>query len=195
MIRAVAVSRELISRINSALENARAYIVGVDGLSGAGKSTFARELGAAFESAEIVQMDDFYQPMGAHEETRLGPVEGYERFFDWGRLRDQVLEPLRRSERARYQRFDWNLTELAEWVDVPSHGLVIVEGVYTLRPELREYYDLRVFVATSAAERSRRLVDRRHNPPERIARWTAAEEWYLAEIRPQSAADVIVSGE
>src|ERR1039458_2006977 len=86
--------------------------------------------------------------MRAEERLLLSPQEGYSQYFDWQRLRDQVLIPLASGSDARYQRYDWPTGELAasELHHVPRSGVAIVEGVYTARPELAGYYDLTVLV-------------------------------------------------
>ena len=39
---------------------------------------------------------------------------------------------------ARYQRYDWGMNQLAEWIDQPAEGIILIDGVYSFRPELRK---------------------------------------------------------
>ena len=82
---------------------------------------------------------------------------------------------------------------LAEWVNIEPHGTVIVEGVYTTRPELRSYYDLTVFIQTSRAERLRRAIEHRANDLFWIKRWMAAEDWYLRTLKPARHVDIVLT--
>ena len=170
-------------------------LVAIDGGGGAGKSTLARNLADALGDATIVQMDDFYRPMPAAERAALTPGEGVDRYFDWQRLRDSVLRPLRRGATARYRRYDWETGAIAgDAVEVIPSGVILIEGVYSLRRELRDLYDLTIFVDAPAELRHRRMAGRAENPDIWIDRWMAAENCYLERHRPQAGASLIWPG-
>lgn len=99
---------------------------------------------------------------------------------------------------AGYRRYDWGTGALApdEIHAVSRSGIVVVEGVYTARPELAQFYDLVVYVDTPREESLRRLRERGHDhgPIDWEARWRLAEEHYLAVERPQERAHLVVSG-
>ena len=188
-------TRDILSAISTASEGRIVTLVGIDGPGGSGKSTLARHLRDGADGIKIVEGDDFYRPMPEADRVALSAREGYERNFDWERLREQVLAPLRSHNSARFQRYDWPSASLAEWHDVAAEGIVIVEGVYALRPQLRDFYDLTLFVDTPREERVRRMLDRNADDSERITRWMAAEDWYLDNIDPRSYASVAVRGQ
>jgi uridine kinase len=136
--------------------------------------------------------------MDAEERARLNPEQGYHRYFDWQRLRDEVLAPLTAGRDGAHRRYDWETGTLApdEVHTVPRSGIVVVEGVYTARPELADYYDLVVYVDTPREESLRRLRERGHDhgPVDWETRWRLAEEHYLAVTRPRERADLVVPG-
>jgi pantothenate kinase len=133
------------------------------------------------------------------ERERLSPPEGYERNFDWQRLRDEVLAPLASGQDAAYQRYDWATGCLApaELHTVSSSGIVVVEGVYAGRPELEHFYDLLVWVDTPAEVSWQRLRERGddHGPIDWEARWRLAEEHYVAATNPQARAHITVKSD
>jgi uridine kinase len=145
-----------------------------------------------------VHGDDFYRPMAEEDRLLLSPEDGYDQYFDWQRLRDEVLIPLASGTAGQYQRYDWPTGALAagELHHAPRSGIVIVEGVYTARPELAGYYDLTVWVDTPREICMRRLDERGddHGPGNWNERWRAAEEHYLAATRPASRLDLTVRG-
>lgn len=172
-------------------------LVAIDGMGGSGKSTLAAAV-AELCGAVVVHGDDFYRPMAAEDRAELSPEQGYHRYFDWQRLRREVLVPLAGRRVAEYQRYDWESGDLAvgEIHRVDLFGVVVVEGVYVARPELAALYDLLVYVETPPEESLQRLRDRGHDhgPIDWATRWRLAEEHYLSVTRPRERVDLVVSG-
>ena len=109
--------------------------------------------------ADVVTLDDFYRFLAA-EEQALGLQEGYRRYFDWERLLREVLIPLGGGSGVRSRRYDWVSKSLAEWQDVEPRKVVLVEGVFSTRPELRSYFGATVYVSTPRETRLARLAER-----------------------------------
>jgi uridine kinase len=167
-------------------------IVAIDGAGGAGKSTLARGIDDALPGCvSIIRCDDFYCPLSG---AALSSQEAYENYFDWRRLRDDTLIPLRNGQPARYQRYDWSTDRLAEWIDVEPREIVLVEGVFSTRPELRAIIDVAIFIETPRDERIRRMLARPQPSTTWMDRWMAAEDWYLEHIAPQTRADLVIGG-
>lgn len=173
----------------------RPYLMGIDGHSGAGKSTLARKLSNFLVDAVVVHNDDFYRVMDETARATLNPEQGYNQYFDWERLEHQVLRPLSNGQIVSYQRYDWGEGELAETIEVAPMNIVIVEGVYSTRPELFDYYDLCVWVETSEAERLRRQDARSANSNVWIQRWASAEMFYVKHFRPDLSKYMTIQGE
>ncbi|MEV0949257.1 zeta toxin family protein [Promicromonospora sp. NPDC050249] len=182
--------RELLADVDR-----RPALVGIDGQGGAGKSTFARAVAGELGHAVVVEGDDFYRDLPDDERAALDPAAGAEQYFDWQRLRREVLEPVRRGDAVlRYQRYDWGRATMGDWVEQPMPDVVVVEGVYTLRPQLLDLIDVAVWVETSEETRLRRQVERGENDDVWIRRWVAAEDHYVATHDPRSAAALHVQG-
>jgi uridine kinase len=175
--------------------NSPAQLLAIDGHSAAGKSTLAAEIAAHVPAATIIHADDFYRPMAEVDRALLDAAGGYQWYYDWQRLEAQVLAPLSRGETTRYQHYDWEANQLAEWTTVEPSGLIIVEGCYAARPQLRQYYDTIVLVETTPARRAERQRARVNDSPAWIERWEAAERYYFASERPHVYADFILAGE
>jgi uridine kinase len=76
-------------------------------------------------------------------------------------------------------------------VSVEPAEIVLVEGVYSSRPEIRPMLDAVIVVEASRAERLRRVLARDPNGVDDwMTAWMSAEDWYLNQIRPQDAADL-----
>jgi uridine kinase len=180
-------------------------LIGIDGAGGSGKTTLAKELAETLvggtrsaKTVTLVHVDDFYREMDREERLQLTPAEGYELYFDWERLREEVLTPLTSGRDAEYRRYDWPSGRIAagETHRVPHVGYVIIEGCYTARPELEGFYDLTVFVDTPSDVCLERMAARGHDhgPGNWILRWQAAEKHYFATTEPWTRLDVIVKG-
>ncbi len=161
----------------------RTAIVAIDGYGGGGKSTLAQRIAAALPNVTVVRTDDFARPK----------VPGWE----WRRIRAQVLDPINRDKPGRYQRYDWNEDRLAEWHDVPVGGVLIVEGVSSMRTELGAYWDLAIWVTCSYERRLERGIARdgegMRSQWENV--WMPQEEEYVAAQKPEQRADRVVSGD
>jgi uridine kinase len=168
-------------------------LVGIDGCGGAGKSTLARALAATVPAATVVEFDDFYRPSDERRARRDGEVGGD---FDWRRVRDQILVPLADDRSARYQRYDWGEDRLAEWHQIQPGGVVIVEGNYSTRSELRDFYDFTIWVDAPRELRLERGLARGGENTRRrwLEDWMPEEERYLAAESPQTRVDMVIDG-
>lgn len=184
---------QLVAFIQQRIVSGRMTFVAIDGPSGAGKTVLAEALQHSILAATVVHMDDFYSDLGRDPPGGLTPEEGYRQYLDWRRLQEQVLDLLRNGDACRYQVYDWMAGGLDAWVTVRPEGVLIVEGVYAMRPELRDSYDFTVYVDTPRDTRLSRL-SKRPDDPVWVERWAEAEEWYNANLRPVYYADVVVSG-
>jgi uridine kinase len=173
----------------------KSALLAIDGHSGAGKSSLAGALRGARPDAIVVHTDDFYRPLDPDYRASLDAEGGYAEYYDWQRLEAQVLRPLSLGRPGRYQKYDWGSNELGEWEEIKPSGLIVVEGCYSARPELRSYYHAIVLVVTPPAERERRQRIRDDANDEWLDRWDAAERFYMERSGLGNYADLVVSGD
>jgi uridine kinase len=179
------------------------FLVALDGGSGAGKSTLAVALAEQMDGV-LIQSDDFY---AAHvpdaEWDRRTPAEQYADVIDWRRLRREALEPLLAGQPARWLPFDFftrhpDGTYAMQTVPVerPPAELIVLDGAYSCRPELRNVIDLSVLVEVPVAVRHERLKGREAADflAEWHTRWDGLEQYYFTEVCPASTFDLVVSG-
>jgi len=186
-----AMVRAACSLIETRKRDGERLFVAIDGGAGAGKSMLARGIREHLKSVSILRTDDFFRPLNEHPIAQLSAEKLYELYFPWERMCDEALIPLDRGETARYQRYDWSTDRLLDWVSVEPAEIVLVEGVYSSRPEIRPMLDAVIVVEAPRAERVRRVLARDPNSVDDwMTAWMSAEDWYLNQIRPQDAADL-----
>ena len=169
-------------------------VVAIDGRSGVGKSTLAAGL-AAHLDATIVSGDDFY--IGGVAVRDEAPEILYDACIDWRAARG-VLRNLVGREEARYRGFDWERFDGSLRDDdtvLRASPIILFEGVYAGRLELRDVVDLSVLVHLSETERLRRIIAREGEISAWEAQWHRAEEWYFSEVVSREDFDLVVDNE
>ncbi|KRV47284.1 uridine kinase [Wenjunlia vitaminophila] len=186
----------------------RVLRVAVDGPDAAGKTTLADELArnlSGRREAIRVGIDGFHRPRSVRlRRGSLSPEGFYHDSFDHDAVRRTVLDPLGPGGDRRYRtavfdhRVDAATDEPARVA--PEGAVLLFDGVFVLRPELREHWDVSIFVDVSEEEALRRALvrdavvmggpdvvreryERRYLPGQRLYRGTAA---------PELAADVVI---
>lgn len=113
----------------------------------------------------------------------------------WPRLIEQVLDPLSINRPAHYQRYDWNVKQLAEWHDIQPVQFIILEGVSASREAFRPYLAFSVWVDTPRDERLRRGFERDgESMREQWEQWMTEEDNYIKREDPINKVDVVVNG-
>ena len=105
------------------------------------------------------------------------------------------MEPLRAGRAAHYRPYDWEADDgrLSSPRRVGPGELVVVEGVYSARPELADLVDLTVHLDVDPDLRARRLAERADDS-DWAAFWERGEQHYFTEIRPPASFDPRLPG-
>ncbi len=162
-----------------------ARLVVVDGPAGSGKTTFAGRLAAALDGVQVLHMDDLYEGWSGG----LTPDV-------WERLHGQVLEPLSSGRDGRYQHYDWQVGEFAEWRPVPLRSVLVIEGVGSAARPVDAFASLRVWVEAPETVRMARGIERDgEGMRAEWVRWVAMEAAHFAADGTRARADLLVDGD
>jgi uridine kinase len=195
---------EIVARVRGgSSQNPTPRVVAIDGPSGAGKSSLARPLALRL-GATVVATDDFFAAeIPDAQWDAWSPEQRAAHVIDWPRVRTEALVPLLAGKRARWHPFDFAAGPRADgsyamsntWCDCAPAPVILLEGAYSGRPEMRDVIDLAILVEAPRAVRHARL--RAREAPDFLlawhTRWDAAEDWYFADIAPPSRFDLVVS--
>jgi uridine kinase len=165
----------VIKRIDALLAQKAFVIVAIDGKCTSGKTTLAAQLEEVYD-CNVFHMDDFFLRPEQRTKERFAQPGGN---IDKERFLDEVLLPLSRGEHVNYRRFDCSTFTLTEPVSVTQKRLTIIEGAYSMHPELAKYYDISVFLNISADLQKKRIEHR--NSPQMAVRFF--NEWIPMEIK------------
>ncbi|MCL2628867.1 MAG: hypothetical protein FWD44_09275 [Oscillospiraceae bacterium] len=175
--------QQLYSDIEQLLEQKERVILAIDGMSGAGKSSFANQLVDWFAAKQvkcnIIHMDYFFLRPEQRTPQRLSMPGGN---IDFERFNDEVAMHLTSGEPFTYRPFDCKTQTFATPVIVEPTPLTVVEGVYSMHPEIisNNIYDITVFMRLDEDEQKRRLKERNPELYERfLSEWIPMESKYF----------------
>ena len=178
----------LADRIRSIRPAHGAAMVAIDGWGCGGKTALAGALLDRLEPhVQYLGVDEFF---AGFDVVEPGPVS----HLRWGELTETLLS-LRRSGEASVRSFDWDHLAVGALERLIGRTW-LVEGLYSLRPELRGLYDLSIWVQGRLDNRLDRVAarDGAHNIPFWEREWMPREQAYMATERPWLSADIIVAG-
>ena len=180
----------LLAAIDSLMAKKERVMVALEGGSASGKTTLAALL-ARIYGCTVFHMDDFFLRPEQRTAARLAEPGGN---VDRERFAQEILQPLAENRRVRYQRYDCQTGTLLPPVTVEVERLVVVEGAYSMHPELAGAYDLSAFLRIAPELQRQRILKR--NGPEMANRffdtWIPMEQVYFETMDTANRCDLIL---
>lgn len=182
--------------------------VGVDGVCGAGKTTFAHDLAVALAGSgrPVIELDSdgFHHVRARRHRRSEDPARGYsEDAYDLDALRDLVLRPLGSAGPFRYAEHVHDLVtdEVAPRFAVAAPDAVVLFAcTFIQRGALRDDWDEVIWLdvpeevatARGVARDAEALGGVRAAEAAYATRYAAACWIYLAEERPSARASIVI---
>lgn len=179
----------------------RPYVVAIDGLSGAGKTTLVNELKETLDNIVIIHIDDHIVVKSKRYDTGQEQwFEYYQLQWDTEFLREHLFQKIQQnisSLTLPFYQSDED-THINKTINLSTNNIVIIEGVFLLREEWKHFYDYIVFLDCPKEVRYKRVLQRDQyigSIDERLkkykTRYWVAEEYYIKIQNPFGLAHYI----
>jgi uridine kinase len=195
---------DLAVRLLATLPNKTARVA-VDGVDGAGKTTFADELGklVAAQGRPVIRasVDGFHNPKAVRYQRGRHSSEGFfEDSYNYSALKRYLLDPLSPGGSRRYRRvfFDHLTDDIVAANDLEAlpTSILLLDGIFLHRPELLAYWDASVFLRTEFAVSVARCASRDGSSPDPAApsnrRYVEGQRLYLRSCQPEARATIVI---
>ena len=165
--------------------------VAIDGRSASGKTTLSKILEKIY-NCNVFHMDDFFLRPEQRTMERYAQIGGN---IDHERFLAEVLIPLSEGEQINYRKFDCSLMKIAESVKIEPTALTIIEGVYSMHPQFRKFYNYSLFLDILPQIQKERIL--RRNSMQQAKRffdeWIPLEDIYLSELKIKEKCNMNIS--
>ncbi len=179
-------------------------LIGIAGGTGSGKTTLAEKIYEAFPEAVLISQDAYYRDqshLSLEQRSKLN--FDHPDSLDFSLLRDHLID-LKNGKAIAQPVYSFQTHSRGlEVTQIEPADIILVEGILLFAaPEVRDLFDLKIFVDTDDDVRVLRRADR--DMKERGRDFEGVKEQYLATVKPMHSAfvapskryaDVILPGE
>jgi uridine kinase len=160
-------------------------IAAVDGLDDAVTAAFADDLAGALHlkghTVFRASLRDFHRPRKERSSSDIGkPEEFYNDSFDFSVLQRVLVDPFRMGGSTGFVTaafdYDRDIKINQKWVTGPADAVLIIDGVFLNRPELRGLWNYSLWLTIAPDT-------------------TPGADFYLAQNEPSSLASAIINNE
>ena len=197
---------DLIKKITKKPDD-RPFIMGIDGTSGSGKTTVCDQISSVLSRmgyrVKQIRFDDFWSASDDSKAMRFNPERqliGSD--YRWQKLRDEILIPLREGNPVHCVVNDESVVNdrfcavkvVTYDASIADYDVILVEGVFVVRDELRKYYDYSVYKRTPQKTSFERALKREGEYMVRWHEqyWRHEEALYVEKQQPHTKVDWLI---
>lgn len=179
--------------VNSVYEKKQGLtFVAFDGMSGSGKRTIAHKLRKKFpDTCKVFHVNDYNVPLSDRtpelESTPLGT-------FDVDRFKYEVIKGVKSREPFYMTKYDLKKDSFSKPEKIKPYDIIIVEGHYSLHPDIADLYDLKIFFKVSNELQKERILRRSGSDEykEYLCNLLPAENRYFEEYGIEDSCDYAI---
>lgn len=196
---------EIIANKIFLLQKNKPIIVAINGIDGAGKTCFTKELRKVLDSKSgnviYASVDNFHNPKQLrYTKGKNSAVGFYKDSYNYAKLLELLINPILNTEKyCKLKYYDAEKEEkvLSDLTVISNKTILILEGIFLFRPELVHLWDYKIYLDISFETALERNIIRANNESDvfvnrYLKRYKAGQELYLKESNPQIIADMII---
>ena len=143
---------EILTKFHKRTNKNRSYIVGIDGLSGAGKTTLVNKLESELKNkcnVIVIHIDDHIVERNKRYHT--GYEEWYEYYYlqwDIEKLTEELFTKINcNNTKLNLPFYDNSIDKnINKTISITPDSIILIEGIFLQRKEWNTYYDFTVFI-------------------------------------------------
>lgn len=147
-----------IKQLEQYIQENSNIVIGIDGPSGSGKSTLAEYLEKKYD-VTVFHVDDYFLPASKKTAGRLSEPGGN---FDYDRMEKEIFHHINDLE-ITSNKYNCKTGLFEERNPVKRNSVIVIEGVYSLHPKFKPYYDFTVFLDIDRDLQHDRILKRSNN--------------------------------
>ena len=196
----------LFERIEQILATQDVLTVAIDGNSGAGKTWLAALIKSVYDKEKdgteeglqygcnVFPMDHFFLTPERKTEQRLNENGGN---IDHERFLSDVIGGIDSMKPFSYRPYDCRVQALAQPIKILPKRLNIVEGCYSMHPNLAENYHLKVFMEIDPETQKNRILKRNGAAMLKryVREWIPLENNYFSNLDIKNNCDLVFNGD
>ena len=165
-------------------------VIGLDGPCGAGKSTISKFLESNFDVL-VFHTDDYFLSTERKTDERLAEPGGN---IDYERMIKEIFEHLE-DDKIFSNKFNCKYNKLVRRNSFERKSIILIEGVYSLHPKFRDYYDFSVFLDIDKKTQYSRILERSGAVmlDRYIKEWIPLEENYFNEFNIKKSVNLYIN--
>ena len=181
----------------------------IDGVDASGKTTLADALAVELgkhKSVIRVSIDGFHNPKEIrYQKGRNSPLGYYMDTTNYEAFINTVLKPLGPNGNLKYKTevFDFikNSEVESSTLEADKNSILLMDGVFLLRPELVDHWDLKIFIDVDfkitverASKRDGYYLGEENEITEKYQqRYVPGQKIYFEKAKPKEKADIIIN--
>ena len=177
--------------------------VAIDGVDGAGKTTFADELADTIESRPIIRasVDFFHNPRAIrYRQGKDSPLGFFEDSYNYDQLFGLLLNPLSPGGSGRFhtKAFDHRIDACVESPELCAEpeSILLFDGIFLHRAELRDIWEYSIYLDVDFENSIPRCALRGEGNPDPDAeqnwRYIEGQKIYIRNCQPRKWASIVV---
>lgn len=198
----------LLGKLNNEDISKRIYILGIDGLGGAGKSTIVNSLKLQLQNKNyhtyVLHIDDFIHTKNIRYDKSKKEWHCYYNLqWRYDYLVEEILSPIKKGNEIDklIELYDKeNDRYIKQKIDIPYGSVLILEGIFLQREEIKSYLDFVIYLNVPKEVRLSRVLERdgyiggvEEIKDKYEKRYFPAEEKYTLEYSPIENADFVLN--